>query len=131
MQCSIFISCKELRLLSHSLKLNNRYLDIVESTRDSASVADASPPLICKKRNSALVKIPASRLYSPTEISDSIHLFPEIRQNIKNYNNSIISERVNVRIINDFHQHQISNYWRKRYIFFAILTGINIFQTPD
>ena len=42
------------------------------------------------------------------------------------YNNRTSSERVNNRILNDYHLHDMRIHTRKRYSFFAVIAGINI-----
>lgn len=42
------------------------------------------------------------------------------------YNNRTSSERVNNRILNDYHLHDMRIHTRKRYSFFAMIAGINI-----
>ena len=44
----------------------------------------------------------------------------------KIYNNRTGSERVNNRILNDYHLHDMRIHGKKRYSFFAIIAGINI-----
>ena len=44
----------------------------------------------------------------------------------KIYNNRTASERVNNRILNDYHLHDMGIHTRKRYSFFAMIIGINI-----
>jgi len=60
-------------------------------------------------------------------ISGSIHLLPEGTEEYKRiYNNRTASERVNNRILNDYHLHDMRIHTRKRYSFFAMIVGINI-----
>lgn len=44
----------------------------------------------------------------------------------KTYNNRTSSERVNNRILNDYHLHDMNILSKKRYSFFAMIAGINI-----
>lgn len=91
-------------------------------------------PVACGKKESCPCKSSCSP--SPygrcvyTKPSWDIRLYPPIPRGTaeykKIYNNRTSSERVNDRVLNDYHLHQMGVHTRKRYTFFAILAGINI-----
>ena len=99
---SIFVAHMELRSLIPSLKIRNLCLD---------SAHDNYPTYrLCGKWD--------IRLYPPVPRGTAEYK--------KIYNNRTSSERVNDRVLNDYHLHQMGIHTRKRYTFFAILAGINI-----
>lgn len=91
-------------------------------------------PVACDKKESCPCKCSCSP--SPygrcvyTKPSLDIRLYPPVPRGTaeykKIYNNRTSSERVNDRVLNDYHLHLMGIHTRKRYTFFAILAGINI-----
>lgn len=91
-------------------------------------------PVACGKKESCPCKDSCSP--SPygrcvyTKPSWDIRLYPPVPRGTaeykKIYNNRTSSERVNNRILNDYHLHQMGIHRRKRYTFFAIIAGINV-----
>lgn len=59
-------------------------------------------------------------------ISAFILQYLAAQQSIKDLHNRTGSERVNNRILNDYHLHDMRIHGKKRYSFFAIIAGINI-----
>lgn len=59
-----------------------------------------------------------------------IRLYPPIARGTdeyeKTYNNRTGSERVNDRVLNNYHLHDMKIHGKKRYSFFTMIAGINI-----
>ncbi len=91
-------------------------------------------PVACGKENSCSCKdycSPSSYgrcVY--TKPDWDIRLYPPIPRGTdeykKIYNNRTSSERVNNRILNDYHLHNMRIHGKKRYSFFAMIAGINV-----
>lgn len=91
-------------------------------------------PVACGKEEKCTCKVPCSS--SPygrcvyTKPDWDIRLYPPITRGteeyIRIYNNRTGSERVNNRILNDYHLHDMRIHSKKRYSFFAMIAGINI-----
>lgn len=91
-------------------------------------------PVACGKEEKCTCEVPCSSssygrcLY--TKPAWDIRLYPPIPRGTeeykKTYNNRTSSERVNNRILNDYHLHDMKIHGKKRYSFFAMIAGMNI-----
>lgn len=91
-------------------------------------------PVACGKEKSCPCKESCSP--SPygrciyTKPAWDIRLYPPVARGTEEYkliyNNRTSSERINNRILNDYHLHTMGIHSRKRYSFFAMIAGINI-----
>jgi len=91
-------------------------------------------PVACGKENSCSYKDSCSTstygrcIY--TKPDWDIRLYPPVVRGTKEfqkvYNNRTGSERVNNRILNDYHLHSMRIHGKKRFSFFTMIAGINI-----
>jgi len=91
-------------------------------------------PAATGKEEKCTCKVPCSSspygrcLY--TKPDWDIRLYPPVARGTdeyeKTYNNRTGSERINDRILNNYHLHDMKIHGRKRYSFFAMIAGINI-----
>ena len=91
-------------------------------------------PVACGKEDSCPCKEPCSS--SPygrcvyTKPDWDIRLYPSVTRGtdeyIKIYNNRTSSERLNNRVLNDYHIHDMQIHGKKRYSFFTMIACINI-----
>jgi len=91
-------------------------------------------PVACGKEETCTCEVPCSS--SPygrcvyTKPDWDIRLYTPIargtQEYIHIYNNRSGSERVNNRILNDYHLHAMIIHGKKRYSFFAMIAGINV-----
>ncbi|WP_243119488.1 transposase [Roseburia sp. 1XD42-69] len=91
-------------------------------------------PLACRKVDNCPCRDKCSK--SPygrcvyTKPEWDVRLYPPVargtREYKKIYKNRTSCERVNNRILNDYHLHAMGIHRRKRYTFFAVIAGINI-----
>ncbi len=91
-------------------------------------------PLVCKKVDACSCRDKCSQ--SPygrciyTKPAWDVRLYPPVARGTqeykKIYKNRTSCERVNNRILNDYHLHAMGIHRRKRYTFFAVVAGINI-----
>ena len=91
-------------------------------------------PVACRKEDKCTCEVPCS----PSSYGRCIYTKPDwdIRlytpvprgtdEYKKTYNNRTSSERINNRILNDYHLHDMRIHGKKRYSFFAMIAGINI-----
>lgn len=91
-------------------------------------------PVATGKEEKCTCKVPCSSspygrcLY--TKPDWDIRLYPPVARGTdeykKTYNNRTGSERMNDRILNNYHLHDMKIHGKKRYSFFAMIAGINI-----